>query len=66
VLLQSLQLGQGDDVAALGPVPHCALGGGVVVVEARGVGIKQLPPLVVPGPLDAHALRRVPHTLARQ
>lgn len=66
VLLQSLQLGQGDDVAGLGPVPHCALGGGIVVVEARCVGIKQLPPLVVTGPLDADTLRRVPHALARQ
>lgn len=66
MLLQSLQLGQGDDVAALGAVPHCALGGGVVVVEARGVGIKQLPPLVVTSPLDANTLWRVPHALTRQ
>lgn len=66
VLLQSLQLGQRDNVAALGPMPHCALGGGVVVVEARGIGIKQLPPLVVTCPLDANALRGVPHALARQ
>jgi len=65
VLLQGLQLGQGDDVAGLGPVPHRALGGGVVVVEARGVRVKQLPPLVVAGPLDADALRGVPHALAR-
>lgn len=66
MLLQSLQLGQGDDVTGLGPVPHCALSGGVVVIKAGGVWIKQLPPLVVAGPLDANTLRRVPHALARQ
>lgn len=65
VLLQGLQLGQGDDVAVLRPVPHRALGGGVVVVEARRVGVEELPPLVLAGALDAHAGRRVPHALAR-
>lgn len=66
VLLQSLQLSQRDDVAALGAVPHRPLAGGVVVVEAGGVGVKQFPPLVVTGPLDAHSLRGVPHALPRQ
>lgn len=31
----------------MGTMPDCLLAGGVVVVEARGVGVKQLPPLVV-------------------
>lgn len=34
LLLQSLQLGKRNDVTALRPVPHCTLGGGVVVVKA--------------------------------
>ena len=66
MLLERLQLGQRDDVAGVRPVPHGALRGRVVVVEARGVGVVQLPPLVVARALDAHAGRRVPHTLARQ
>lgn len=66
VLFQGLQLSQGDDVTALGPVPHCALGGSIVIIEPWGVGVKQLPPLVLPRPLDANALWRVPHTLACQ
>lgn len=66
MLLQCLQLGQGDDVTALGPMPHGPLGGGVVVVESGGVGVKQFPPLVVTGPLDANALRRVPHAFTCQ
>lgn len=66
MLLESLQLGQGDDVAALGSVPHSALGGGVVIVETRGVRVKQLPPLVLPSPLNPNTLWRVPHALPRQ
>ena len=31
----------------MGPVPHGLLARGVVVVEAGGVGVEQLPPLVV-------------------
>ena len=65
VLLQGLQLGQGDDVTALRPVPHGALCGGTVVVEARGVGVEELPPLVLTGALDADARGWVPHALAR-
>ena len=34
MLLEGLQLGQGDDIAALWPVPYCALGGGIIVIEA--------------------------------
>lgn len=66
LLLQSLQLGKRNDVTALRPVPHCTLGGGVVVVKAWGVGIKKLPPLIVTSSLDADTLWRVPHTFARQ
>ena len=42
-----LYIGQGDDITVLGAVPDGLLAGGIVVVEAAGVGIKQLPPLVV-------------------
>lgn len=66
MLFECLQFCQGDDVTALRSVPHCALRGRVVVVEAGRVGVEQLPPLVFPGSLDAYALRRVPHTLTRQ
>lgn len=47
-------------------MPHGALGGGAVVVEARRVGVEELPPLVLAGALDADAGRRVPHALARR
>lgn len=66
MLLQRLELGQRDDVASLRSVPHRPLAGRVVVVEAGGVGVKQLPPLVVAGSLDADSLGRVPHAFARQ
>ena len=42
-----LELGERDDVTVLGPMPHCTLTCGIVVVEPGGVCVKQLPPLVV-------------------
>lgn len=61
VLLQGLQLGQGDDIAILRPgAAPSALGAGVVVVEARRVGVEELPPLVLAGPRSRTAGRRVP------
>lgn len=37
VLLERLQLGQGDDVAAARLVPHCLLTAGIVVVEPEQI-----------------------------
>lgn len=65
VLLQGLQFGQRDDVAVLRAVPDRALRGGIVVVEAGGVGVEELPPLVLIGALDAYPGWRVPHALPR-
>lgn len=65
VLLQGLQLGQGDDVAVLGMVLHRPLRGGIVVVEAGGVGVEELPPLVLIGAFDPHPGGGVPHALPR-
>ena len=42
-----LEFCQWNDVAVLWAVPDGRLTGGVVVVEARRVGVEQLPPLVV-------------------
>lgn len=66
VLLQSLKLGQWDDVTCLRSVPHCPLGGGVVVIEAGCFGVEQLPPLVVISRLVGNSLWRVPHAFTRQ
>lgn len=49
----------------MGTMPDCLLAGGVVVVEARGVGVEQLPPLVVVRLLSAtHPNRK--HRSARR
>lgn len=45
--LHSLELCQGHNVAALGPVPHRLPRDGIVVVEAVVVVIEELPPLLL-------------------
>lgn len=65
-MFKGLELGEGDDVTAVWPVPDGALGGSVVVVESGGFGVEELPPLVLSTALDPDTRRGVPHALARQ
>lgn len=46
-VLHGLELCQGHDVAALGPVPHRLLRDGIVIVEAVVVVVEELPPLLL-------------------
>lgn len=45
--LHGLELCQGYNVTALGPVPHCLLCDGIVVVEAAVVLVEEFPPLLL-------------------
>lgn len=62
--LHGLELRQGHDVAALGPVPHRLLRDGIVVVEAVVVLVKELPPLLLVRLAHLQVGRGLPAALA--
>lgn len=57
-----LKLGEGHYVRFLGPMPDCAATGGVVVIKATTVGVKQLPPLVTVCLSNRNTWRGIPAT----
>lgn len=59
VLLEDLQFGQRDDITICRLMPDGLLRGAVVVVEAIGLRIEQLPPLRRVGALDGNALKEM-------
>lgn len=59
VLLEDLQFGQRDDITICRLVPDGLLRGAVVVVEAIGLWIEQLPPLRRVRTLDGNALKEM-------
>lgn len=59
-----LELGKGHYICPLGSVPDCAAAGGVVVVEATTLLVKELPPLVTVGLADRDTRRGIPAALA--
>lgn len=63
--LHGLELGEGHNIGPLGSVPDCAAPGGVVVVEAAALGVKQLPPLVAVRLAHRNIRRGIPAALAR-
>lgn len=61
--LHGLELGEGHYIGSLGSMPDCTAAGGVVVVEAAAVGVKQLPPLVAVCLTDRNAYGGIPAAL---
>lgn len=61
--LHGLELRQGHDVTALGPVPHRLLRDSIVVVEAVVVLVEELPPLLLVRLAHLQVGRGLPATL---
>lgn len=69
VLFEGLQLGQGDNVdrRSQGTLPHRLQGRRVIVIEAVGLGVEQLPPLILVSsfPINGDiSIELEPYTLA--